>query len=531
MTDSIPRSYRSRDPLARGGTDPAPRRTVNDPLAELARLIGQSSPLEELSQNIRNIHAERFDEPLDPAPDWATDDDYADRHQADERYAPRRQPESYDSFESSPADLPGDYDDEPLPSDRHVGPTPTFDDAAEDLRDQGKTLDLRYRDTGEPPNSYEDIPAFLPESRDDRYEFSEPDDGDEYYSAEEDDDETPQRRKRSGSIVIIALLGLAVLGTAGAFAYRSMFGGSVLPSLPPIIKASDGPNKIVPKSNTSNNDASSRADATNTGSGEKLVSHDEQPVDVQELVKPAPRVVSTIPIFPDPNSAPIGPQSTGPESVASAAPMSGPQGAAPMQAPNTAPAAPSAATGEFTLPTPKKIHTVSIRPDQSGANVTTALPPPAPQAQSQQKTSTRAPAPKSSAPPAPRPSANAPLDINPARSDSVGAAPSRSRTTVARASTPESNTPAAAAPSANGAYAVQVTSQRSEAEAQAAFRSLQAKFPNQLGGHQPIIRRADLGAKGVYYRALVGPYASAEQAAGMCSNLKAAGGNCIVQRN
>ena len=78
---------------------------------------------------------------------------------------------------------------------------------------------------------------------------------------------------------------------------------------------------------------------------------------------------------------------------------------------------------------------------------------------------------------------------------------------------------------------VQVTSQRSEAEAQASFRELRAKFPNQLNGREPIIRRADLGAKGTYYRALVGPFASVEDAAGLCSGIKAAGGNCIVQKN
>lgn len=89
----------------------------------------------------------------------------------------------------------------------------------------------------------------------------------------------------------------------------------------------------------------------------------------------------------------------------------------------------------------------------------------------------------------------------------------------------------AAAPAAGGGYAVQIASQRSEADAQSAFRSLQAKYPSQLGGHQPLIRRADLGDKGVYYRAMVGPFASAEQAASLCSSLKVAGGNCIVQRN
>ena len=79
-------------------------------------------------------------------------------------------------------------------------------------------------------------------------------------------------------------------------------------------------------------------------------------------------------------------------------------------------------------------------------------------------------------------------------------------------------------------YAVQLTSQRSSASARAAFRALQTKFPSQLKGREPIVRRVDLGTKGVYYRALVGPFTSAEAATGACFTLKAAGGNCIVQR-
>ncbi len=89
--------------------------------------------------------------------------------------------------------------------------------------------------------------------------------------------------------------------------------------------------------------------------------------------------------------------------------------------------------------------------------------------------------------------------------------------------------PASNAPS--GRYAVQVTSQHSEADAKASFKELRAKFPSQLSGREPIIRRADLGSKGVYYRAMVGPFASMQEAAGVCSSLKAAGGNCLVQRN
>jgi cell division septation protein DedD len=87
------------------------------------------------------------------------------------------------------------------------------------------------------------------------------------------------------------------------------------------------------------------------------------------------------------------------------------------------------------------------------------------------------------------------------------------------------------ATSAVGGYAVQVTSQRSESEAEAAYRALQGKYPQELGGRRPLVRRADLGAKGIYYRALVGPFASGEQASELCSKLKAAGGSCIVQKN
>jgi hypothetical protein len=80
-------------------------------------------------------------------------------------------------------------------------------------------------------------------------------------------------------------------------------------------------------------------------------------------------------------------------------------------------------------------------------------------------------------------------------------------------------------------YAAQVASERSAANAHAVFRTLQAKFPNQLGGRDPIVSRTDLGTEGIYYRALVGPFASMEEATGVCSTLKAAGDNCLVERD
>ena len=92
------------------------------------------------------------------------------------------------------------------------------------------------------------------------------------------------------------------------------------------------------------------------------------------------------------------------------------------------------------------------------------------------------------------------------------------------------NPPAQSAAAPAGGSYVQVSSQRSENDAQASFKALQAKYPAVLGGKQAVVRRAELGDKGVNYRAMVGPL-TIEQATELCTSLKAAGGQCIVQRN
>jgi hypothetical protein len=81
-----------------------------------------------------------------------------------------------------------------------------------------------------------------------------------------------------------------------------------------------------------------------------------------------------------------------------------------------------------------------------------------------------------------------------------------------------------------GQYAVQLFSGRSETESQDQSRALQGKYPTVLGGRQLFIRRIDLGAIGVFYRIQVGPFATVELANQFCQSLKAAGGQCIVQR-
>jgi sporulation related protein len=84
-------------------------------------------------------------------------------------------------------------------------------------------------------------------------------------------------------------------------------------------------------------------------------------------------------------------------------------------------------------------------------------------------------------------------------------------------------------PSESGNWVVQLSAQRTEEEAQAAFRAAQAKYAT-LAGHQVLIRKKDQGGRGVFYAAQVGPLAR-DEAVGLCNRIKSAGGSCFIQAN
>ncbi|HAP11442.1 MAG TPA: SPOR domain-containing protein, partial [Afipia sp.] len=86
-----------------------------------------------------------------------------------------------------------------------------------------------------------------------------------------------------------------------------------------------------------------------------------------------------------------------------------------------------------------------------------------------------------------------------------------------------------AAVTGGGAY-VQVSSQKSEADAKASFKSIQGKYASILGSRTATIHKAEIAGKGTFYRAMVGPFGTNEEAAAFCGNLKTAGGQCVVQR-
>ena len=137
-----------------------------------------------------------------------------------------------------------------------------------------------------------------------------------------------------------------------------------------------------------------------------------------------------------------------------------------------------------------------------------------------------------SSPSAPTPNTAIPAaaNLNAAAAPLVGNHDVREDPSPSPASPRHAGRETAAEVSSRGGYAVQVASERSVVQAHASFRAIRAKFPNQLDGREPIVRRVDLGAKGSYYRVMVGPFGSIEKAARMCGTLKAAGCKCLVQR-
>jgi hypothetical protein len=345
------------------------------------------------------------------------------------------------------------------------------------------------------------------------------------YAADEVDfyDDVPPRR-RMGVLAIAAVFALAVLGTAGAVGYRALFGSSGS-GPPPVILAETTPSKVVPADKKDAQSGKLIQDrVTDKGAGEKLVSREEQPIDMN---KPAG-------VFPQVRDATASSGSVQTSMLGS-----------------------GVIAGD-----PKKVRTIAIRPDgttqaASSAAMPAPAPPanataprvtnvtPQPAAEPDQVASTQ-PAVSDPQPPrqtsarasAPAAARNGPLSLSPnagpapaapaARAEPAPAPPQRTASAPTQLA-PAPDTGGAASPSASG-YAVQVSSRRSEADAQAAFRSLQSQFPGQLGGRQPLIRRVDLGEKGIYFRAMVGPFGDSDAAKQLCEELKAAGGSCFVQR-
>jgi hypothetical protein len=473
-------------------------RGESDPLAELARLIGQNDqfgsaakPAPHPLQSRANARPQQYDRP--PAEDL-------DAPASPPAWMQRARHET--PVPPPPPPLPEHYDDEPEYEPQAVHPLHRY--AAQPPQVPAHQAPPAQDYYEEPQQQYADEPLQDPSRYDDalygRLENGEhdyqrdPAYPDDPYAYEGEYEEEPAPKKRSsGLMTVAAVLALAVVGTGAAFAYRT-FVGSPRSGEPPIIRADNSPTKVVPA--PSDAGAAKNPDRMLTGDGgEKLVSREETPVDVNSR-SGAPRVV-----FPPLN------QNNSPPPVASVSP--------------TGPAPATGANGTMPNNEPRRVRTLAVKGDADNGGLPPGVAPPARSAPTTR--SAAAPAAAPAAPPARNPasanaSANSPMSLAP-QADS--APPTRTAAV----------NPAQAAPPAGGGYLVQVSSQKNEADAQASYRALQGKFPSVLGPHSSLVKRVDLGEKGVYYRAFAGPFGSSEEAAQVCNSLKSAGGQCFVQRN
>lgn len=79
-----------------------------------------------------------------------------------------------------------------------------------------------------------------------------------------------------------------------------------------------------------------------------------------------------------------------------------------------------------------------------------------------------------------------------------------------------------------GTFQIQLAALRSETAAQDAWNRVQQRHARLFDGAVLNIQRADLEARGVFYRLRVGSFETRETASAFCSDYKAAGGDCIV---
>ncbi|WP_370140965.1 MULTISPECIES: SPOR domain-containing protein [unclassified Bradyrhizobium] len=497
---------------ARGGDQH--EKPENDPLAELARLIGQTDPF--AAQGRPTVRP-----PAAPAQSYHEDDyrQHDDQQDHAEQAPPPPGPPSWmrrANVQPAPAPEP-DYPvsvspvhplhrypakpavPEPDPHQPQAYQDRSYQaQAYQDQADQqhGQAYqDQAYQEPYAQPDAsrYDDALYGRLETGEQDYQRDPayPDDPYAFQNDYPDDAELEEPKKQRGGMMTVAvILALAVVGTGAAFAYKTYI-GSPRSGEPPVIKADNTPTKIVPATTDSSAKVPDRMVSDGT---EKIVPREEAPVDVNAKVG-GPRVV-----FPPLN------QNANPPSVASVSPSAVPS-------PSTGPI-PS--NGTLSSNSPRPIRTVTVKGDQTDSTTPqSAVAVPKPVA---------APAAPRNPPTSAHASANQPLSLAP-QPGSSAEPPQRMAAT---------NPTQLAPTSSGGGYIVQVSSQQSEDSAAASYRVLQSKYGSVLGGRSPVIKRVDLTdkGKGIVYRAFAGPYASAEEATQACNSLKSAGlSACFVQRN
>lgn len=519
--------------LRGAATSPRPGQP-NDPLAELTRIVGQDDPLKDLfaqrSEQPRaqaqpvpvaapmraQMRQEPAFAPAAPVPDARPPaelrgalDEFEALLRRSEPAQPRQHPSEAELAAREYQAPEPDYYHEPEPQAYHSpAPVEGAPHAPRDLDEDAGHYAYAY---GEPEAQAAHGQAFAHEPT---------------FDSEEGPDLEP-RRSRKGLWTAAALLGVAVIGVGAAMGLRST-GSSDSNGLPLVISADTGPTKVEPTNPggteipNQNKQIYERSPSAQQGPS-KVVSSDEQPIDVQQAARSMPSRV----VLAGPGSAAVtgGEGTTSPLAQAPVAPTTIQGALEPVLTP--VPAVPG-------LGEPRRVRTVSIRPDGTPAGVAASgggvANPAAPLVTgSAPARAVQAPAPTAQpAEPARRP--------EPAKVQERAATPANAPTPPVRVANAAPAAPANAAPataalrSGTGDFTVQLAAPGSEAEARATFSALQRKYPDQLRGQTPIVRKTDLAGGKTVFRLRVGPY-SREDATTMCTQLQSAGGQCFISKN
>ncbi|XYK80916.1 MAG: SPOR domain-containing protein [Labrenzia sp.] len=353
-----------------------------------------------------------------------------------------------------------------------------------------------------------------------------------------------EERSRRGIFVAAGVLGVAALGAVGFF-FLDTDTIAVPDGPPPVISGLQEPLKIFPEEqdpSAGNNQSAKliydRVDGRNENAPTQLArpetpepaSLPPAPAGVQsgaELVPGATKRVRTVVVRPD------GTIVSGDDAAAAATGAAQPAAPAPAEPrvvatqPITATPSPEPA-GTPTAPEPAAATPQPATPAPSTPAIVAAAEPAAPVEEPAGPVPTVLPRKKPAAPvqvaqapaaatnPAPATQNNGPLNLSqPASAPVTTTAPAA--TTAGAGSIPA------------GTYIVQVTSQRSASAASDAYSSLQRRYPSIIGNVNAVIVAADLGDRGVFYRARI-PTGSRDEAIRLCEQLQGAGGDCFVRR-
>lgn len=183
-----------------------------------------------------------------------------------------------------------------------------------------------------------------------------------------------------------------------------------------------------------------------------------------------------------------------------------------------------------------KIYDQPVPADQDSADADSAPPPPTVKPNPAPASTMTAQVPPRTKPPViavtPKPTpipGPGPVLASPPKAKPVEAAPAPVESAPAP---PVETAPSATAPpaaSASGSYVLQIGAYKSEDEANAAWKTYQAKHPA-VGGSDSDVKKADLGDKGIWYRLRIGSFATKDAASALCDKLKADGAACMLAK-